>query len=58
MKKKMNNREEIVVLKADDTKQLKLGWVMEEKIGFCVVNPRALDPNYEAKKRISKLPSL
>lgn len=33
-------RQEIEVYPADEPKQLKLGWVISEEIGICIVNPR------------------
>lgn len=33
-------RRDIEVLPADEPKQLKLGWIVREKIGVAVVNPR------------------
>lgn len=35
-------RQDITVLPADDTRRLRLGWVVYEELGFCVINDFAL----------------
>jgi hypothetical protein len=35
-------RQDIEVLPADEPRQLKLGWVVSEIVGMCVVNPRGV----------------
>lgn len=35
-------REDITVLPADDPKKLRLGWVIKETIGMCIINDYAI----------------
>jgi hypothetical protein len=41
---KMPIRQDILVLPADEPKQLKLGWIVSEMIGIGIVNPRGVKP--------------
>lgn len=38
-------RQEIEVLSADDTKDLKIGWIVYERVGVGIVNSRAFTYN-------------